>query len=100
MKAATPGSARGYPPSQPLGVGTYGLGLFHFTWSHACGTWAHGGDFQGYHSLALATGNGRRAAALYVSSQTLDTVAALADRKAERLVACRMRFGRIGAGPR
>jgi D-alanyl-D-alanine carboxypeptidase len=97
MKAPTPGSLRGAPPSQPLGLGTYGLGLFHYTWSHACGAWGHGGDFQGYHSLAVANGNGRRAAAIYVNAQTLDAVGALADREAERLVACRMRFGRIGA---
>jgi D-alanyl-D-alanine carboxypeptidase len=100
MKSAAPGSLRGPPPSQPLGWGTYGLGLFHYTWSHACGTWGHGGDFQGYHSLAVATGNGRRAAATYVNAQALDAVGALANREAERLVACRMRFGRIGAGSR
>lgn len=100
MKTPTPGSLRGAPPYYPFGWGTYGLGLFHFTWSHACGAWGHGGDFQGYHSLGVATGNGRRGAAMYVNAQFLEPGGSLADSRAERLVACRMRFGRIGAGRR
>jgi len=52
---------------------------------------------QGYHSLAVANGNGRRGAAMYVNAQALDPPGAIADLEAERLVACRMRFGRIGA---
>jgi D-alanyl-D-alanine carboxypeptidase len=100
MKAATPGSLRGAPPYYPLGSGTYGLGLIHYTWSRACGTWGHTGDFQGYHSIGVATGNGRRGAAMYVNAQALDPPGAIADLEAERLVACRMRFGRIGAAPR
>ena len=100
MRVATPGSLHGAPPSQPLeggGVATYGLGLMHFTWSHACGTFGHSGDYPGFHTLALSSANGKRGAAMYVNADALEAPGVIANLKAQRLVACRMRFGHIGS---
>jgi D-alanyl-D-alanine carboxypeptidase len=97
MKRPTPGSLDGPYAVLGGGVGTYGLGLIHYTWSKACGVWGHTGDFPGYHSLAVSSGNGRRGAAMYVTSDGLAPPGALAALQAERLLACRMRFGRIGS---
>jgi D-alanyl-D-alanine carboxypeptidase len=99
MRIPTAGSLHGKPPSQPLeggGVATYGLGLEHFTWSHACGLYGHSGDFPGFHSLAVSTPNGRRGAAFYVNADALEPPGAIASVEAQRLVACRARFGHIG----
>lgn len=76
MEAAAPGSLAGL---KGVGVGgTYGLGLIHFTWAYACGVWGHTGDFPGYHTLAASTGDGRRSAAMYITSDALPTAGALA----------------------
>jgi D-alanyl-D-alanine carboxypeptidase len=99
MRIPTAGSLHGTPPSQPLeggGVATYGLGLEHFTWSHACGVYGHSGDFPGFHALAVSTPNGRRGAAFYVNADALEPPGVIASLEAQRLVACRARFGHIG----
>jgi D-alanyl-D-alanine carboxypeptidase len=95
MKRATPGSQNGPHPFYGGGTGAYGLGLVHYTWSSACGVWGHTGDFPGYHTLALVSGDGKRAAAIYVNSDELAAPGALATLKAQRLLACRMRFARV-----
>ena len=95
MKRATPSSLNGPHPFYGGGVGAYGLGLVHYTWSSACGVWGHTGDFPGYHTLALVSGDGKRAAAIYVNSDELAAPGALATLQAQRLLACRMRFGRV-----
>jgi D-alanyl-D-alanine carboxypeptidase len=97
MKRATPGSLAGPSPLGGGGQGSYGLGLIHYTWSRACGVWGHTGDFPGYHTMALSTSNGRRGAAIYVNSDALAAPGALATLQAQRLLACRMRFGRTGS---
>ena len=96
MKRATPGSLNGPHAFEGGGTGAYGLGLVHYTWSFGCGAWGHTGDFPGFHSLALVSGNGKRAAAMYVNSDALAAPGAIATLQAERLLACRMRFGRVG----
>ncbi|MBT0771457.1 beta-lactamase family protein [Kineosporia sp. J2-2] len=48
-------------PGDFLYQGGYGLGIFRL--DSACGTvWGHGGDTNGHHSTAVATGDGRRTA--------------------------------------
>jgi len=94
MKRPTPGSLAGPTAFEGGGIGSYGLGLVHYTWSHACGVWGHSGDFPGYHTLVLSSGDGKRGAAMYVNSDALAPPGALATLEAERLLACRMRFGR------
>ena len=96
MKRPTPGSLNGKFALEGGGVGTYGLGLIHYTWSKACGVWGHTGAFPGYRTIAVSNGNGRRGAAMYISAEGLAPPGALAGLQAERLLACRMRFGRIG----
>lgn len=95
MKRPTPGSLEGLGGGQD--AGTYGLGLQHFNWSSACGVWGHTGAFPGYNTVAMASGKGRRGAAMYVTSEGLATAAALAGLEAQRLLACRMRFARVGS---
>jgi len=95
MKRATLSSLNGPHPFYGGGTGTYGLGLVHYTWSSACGVWGHTGDFPGYHTLAIVSGDGKRAAAIYVNSDELAAPGALATLQAQRLLACRMRFGRV-----
>jgi D-alanyl-D-alanine carboxypeptidase len=97
MRHGAPGSLNGPTPFDGGGVGSYGLGLAHYTWSNACGVWGHSGDFPGYHTLALSTADGKRGAAIYVNSDALAPPGAIASLQAERLLGCRMRFGRIGA---
>lgn len=97
MKRPTPGSLDGAFALEGGGVGTYGLGLIHYTWSKACGVWGHTGAFPGYRTLAVSNRNGRRGAAMYITSEGLAPPGAIAGLEAERLVACRMRFGRIGS---
>jgi D-alanyl-D-alanine carboxypeptidase len=94
MKRRTPGSLAALEGG---GTATYGLGLFHYTWSSACGVWGHSGDFPGYHTMAVASGRGRRGAAMYVTADALAPPGVLATLRAERLLACRMRFGHIGS---
>jgi D-alanyl-D-alanine carboxypeptidase len=96
MKRATPGSLNGPHAFDGGGKGAYGLGLIHYTWSFGCGAWGHLGDFPGYHTMAIVSGNGERAAAMYVNSDELAAPGAIATLQAERLLACRMRFGRGG----
>jgi D-alanyl-D-alanine carboxypeptidase len=98
MKRPTPGSLDGAYALEGGGVGTYGLGLIHYTWSKACGVWGHTGAFPGYRTIAVSNRNGRRGAAMYITSEGLAPPGALAGLEAERLLACRMRFGRIGSG--
>ena len=97
MRRATPGSLRGSAALEGGGIGSYGLGLVHYTWSHACGVWGHSGDFPGFHTMALSTSDGKRGAAIYVNSDALAAPGVIASLQAERLLACRMRFGRIGS---
>jgi D-alanyl-D-alanine carboxypeptidase len=93
MKVPTPGSLAGLAN---LGIlGTYGYGLVHYTWAGDCGVFGHRGDFPGYHTLAVAS-NGRRGGAMYDTTQGAPPSLILATAKAERLISCRMRFGRIG----
>ena len=101
MKAATPGSLNGAPPSMPLengGVGTYGLGLEHYTWSHSCGTFGHSGSIPGYHPYTFTTADGRRGAAMFLNADVLEAQGVIAANEVQRLFACRMRFGDIGGG--
>lgn len=100
MKIAAPGSLNGTPPSSPVeggGVGTYGLGLIHFTWASACGVQGHSGSFPGFHTWAFGAKGGRRGAALYTTADVLPAGGVIAAQQAERTIACRMRFGDIGA---
>jgi D-alanyl-D-alanine carboxypeptidase len=97
MKRPTPGSLNGDFALEGGGVGTYGLGLIHYTWSKACGVWGHTGAFPGYRTIAVSDRNGRRGAAMYISAEGLAPPGALAGLQAERLLGCRMRFGRIGS---
>lgn len=97
MKRATPGSLDGAFALENGGVGTYGLGLIHYTWSKACGVWGHTGAFPGYRTLAVSNRNGRRGAAMYITSEGLAPPGAIAGLEAERLLACRMRLGRFGS---
>ena len=46
---------------------------------------------------ALSSADGKRGAAIYVNSDGLAPPGVLASLTAERLLACRMRFGRIGS---
>lgn len=95
MKRPTPGSLAAL---QGQDASTYGLGLQHFTWSSGCEVWGHTGAFPGYHTVAMASGNGRRGAAMYVTSEGLAPPAASAALETQRLLACRMRFApRIGS---
>jgi D-alanyl-D-alanine carboxypeptidase len=97
MKRPTPGSLDGAFALEGGGVGTYGLGLIHYTWSKACGVWGHTGAFPGYRTLAVSNRNGRRGAAIYITSEGLAPPGAIAALEAERLLACRMRLGRFGS---
>jgi D-alanyl-D-alanine carboxypeptidase len=97
MKRPAPGSLDGPYALEGGGVGTYGLGLIHYTWSKACGLWGHTGAFPGYRTIAVSNRNGRRGAAMYITSEGLAPPGAVAGLEAERLLACRMRFGRIGS---
>lgn len=97
MKRPSPGSLNGPYALEGGGVGTYGLGLIHYTWSKACGVWGHTGAFPGYRTLAVSSRNGRRGAAMYISAEGLAPPGAIAGLEAERLLSCRMRFGRIGS---
>ena len=100
MKVPTPGALNGTPPFVPLeggNVATYGLGLEHYTWSHSCGVYGHSGSFPGYHTFVFASANGRRGAAMYLSADALEPPGVIASLEAQRLVACRMRFGHIGS---
>jgi D-alanyl-D-alanine carboxypeptidase len=97
MKLPTPGSLDGAFALEGGGVGTYGLGLIHYTWSKACGVWGHTGAFPGYRTIAVSNRNGRRGAAMYITSEGLAPPGAIAGLEAERLLGCRMRFGRIGS---
>ncbi|HEX3317441.1 MAG TPA: hypothetical protein VHR88_05440, partial [Solirubrobacteraceae bacterium] len=100
MKAATPGSLNGTAPSVPLeggGVATYGLGLEHYTWSHGCGTFGHSGSIPGYHPYSFTTADGSRGAAMFLNADVLEPQGVIAANTVQRLVACRMRFGDIGA---
>ena len=100
MKIATPGSLNGAPPSTPLeggGVATYGLGLEHYTWSHSCGTFGHSGSIPGYHPYTFTTADGRRGAAMFLNADVLELQGVTAANEVQRLVACRMRFGKVGA---
>jgi hypothetical protein len=101
MKRPTPGSLDGAFALEGGGVGTYGLGLIHYTWSKACGVWGHTGAFPGYRTLAVSTRNGRRGAAMYFTSEGLAPPGAIAGLEAERLLACRMRLRalRLVTGP-
>jgi D-alanyl-D-alanine carboxypeptidase len=92
MKTATPGSLN----PATVQFGSYGFGLFHYTWATACGVYGNTGDFPGYSTVAMATDEGSRGAALSITSDTLTSAGQLAYIDAERLLACRMRFGRIG----
>ena len=96
MKRPTPGSLDGDFALEGGGVGTYGLGLIHYTWSKACGVWGHTGAYPGYRTIAVSNRNGRRGAAMYITADDLAPPGAIAGLEAERLVSCRMRFGRIG----
>jgi D-alanyl-D-alanine carboxypeptidase len=99
MRIATPGSLNGEAPSVPLeggGVATYGLGLEHYTWSHSCGTFGHGGSIPGYHTYTFATDDGSRGAAMFLNADVLEAPGVIAANTVQRLVACRMRFGDIG----
>jgi D-alanyl-D-alanine carboxypeptidase len=97
MKQPTPDSLTGSPYSLGPGLGSYGFGLIHYTWAAACGAWGHTGDFPGYVTVAMASPNGRRGAAVNVTSDTITTAGQLAGIVVERRLACRMRFGRIGS---
>ena len=100
MKIATPGSLNGTAPSVPLeggGVATYGLGLEHYTWSHGCGTFGHSGSIPGYHPYSFTTADGSRGAAMFLNADVLEPQGVIAANTVQRLVACRMRFGDIGA---
>ena len=100
MKIATPGSLNGTPPSIPLekgGVATYGLGVEHYTWSHSCGTFGHSGSIPGYHPYTFTTADGSRGAAMFLNADVLEPQGVIAANEVQRLVACRMRFGNIGA---
>jgi D-alanyl-D-alanine carboxypeptidase len=101
MKIATPGSLNGAPPSIPLekgGVGTYGLGLEHYTWSHSCGTFGHSGSIPGYHPYTFTSADGSRGAAMFLNADVLEPQGVIAANEVQRLVACRMRFGDVGGG--
>ena len=103
MKIATPDSLNGAPPSIPLetaqgGVGTYGLGLEHYTWSHGCGTFGHSGSIPGYHPYTFTTADGSRGAAMFLNADFLEPQGVIAANEVQRLVACRMRFGDVGVG--
>lgn len=100
MKIATPGSLNGTAPSIPLeggGVATYGLGLEHYTWSHGCGTFGHSGSIPGYHPYSFTTADGSRGAAMFLNADVLEPQGVIAANTVQRLVACRTRFGDIGA---
>jgi len=102
MKLATPGSLNGAAPSMPLeggGVATYGLGLEHYTWSHSCGTFGHSGSIPGYHPYTFTTADGSRGAAMFLNADALEPQGVIAANEVQRLVACRMRFGDVGAQP-
>lgn len=94
MERPTPLSLAGPTAFEGGGVGSYGLGLVHYTWSASCGVWGHTGDFPGFHTIALSTADGTRGAAMYVNADALAAPGALADLQAEHLLGCRMRFGR------
>jgi D-alanyl-D-alanine carboxypeptidase len=103
MKIGTRGSLNGPPPSMPLeggGVGTYGLGLEHYTWSHSCGTFGHSGSIPGYHPWTFTTADGSRGAAMFLNADALEAQGVIAANTVQRLVACRMRFGDVGARQR
>ena len=97
MREPTPGSLTGSPSSLGPQFGSYGLGLIHYTWAAACGAWGHTGDFPGYLTVAMASANGRRGAAVNITSDTITSAGQLGLILVERRLACRMRFGRIGS---
>jgi D-alanyl-D-alanine carboxypeptidase len=96
MKIPAPGSLPGgkYALS-PERYGSYGLGLTHYTWASGCGVWGHSGEFPGYFTVAFATGDGRRGAAMNFTASTLPAPAAIAALNLQHLLGCRMRFGHI-----
>ncbi len=81
----------------PERYGSYGLGLIHYTWASGCGVWGHTGEFPGYYTVAFATSDGRRGAAMNFTASTLPAPAAIAALNLQHLLGCRMRFGRIGS---
>jgi D-alanyl-D-alanine carboxypeptidase len=95
MKRATPGSLNGPHALLGGGTGAYGLGLVHYTWSFGCGAWGHLGDFPGFHTMAIVSGDGQRAAAMYINSDEFSLPRLTARFQAERLLACRTRFLRV-----
>ena len=100
MKVATRGSLNGPPPSRPLeggNAGTYGLGLEHYTWSQSCGAFGHSGSFPGYHTYTFSTSGGSRGAAMYTNVDVLGAPGVIATLTAQRLLACRMRFGDVAS---
>ncbi len=96
MKQPTPNSLSGGKYSLGAEFGSYGYGLIHYTWGSACGVYGNTGDFPGYNTVALATANGSRGAALSITSDTLQTGPTIGFIEVEHLLACRMRFGHIG----
>jgi D-alanyl-D-alanine carboxypeptidase len=98
MKRPTPGSLYGAYALEGGGVATYGLGPVHYTWSKGCGSVGPRGRHLRLPSLAVSSSNGRRGAAMYMTSVALADPGELALLQVERLLACRMRFGRIGSG--
>jgi hypothetical protein len=97
MQSPTPQSLSGSKYSLGPQYGSYGYGLIHYTWAAACGVYGHTGDFPGYATVAMATAGGVRGAALSITSDTLTSAGQLRYINLERLLACRMRFGRIGS---
>lgn len=95
MQAPTPLSLSGSPDSLGPQFGSYGYGLIHYTWAAACGVYGNTGDFPGYNTVAMAAAGGTRGAALSITSDTLTSAGQLGSIEVERLVGCRMRFGRI-----
>jgi hypothetical protein len=80
----------------PERYGSYGLGLIHYTWSSGCGVWGHTGEFPGYYTVAFATADGRRGAAMNFTASTLPAPATIVALNLQHVLGCRMRFGRIG----
>ena len=49
-------------------------------------------------AFVAASTNGRRGAAMYITADVLEPPGVIAFLEAQRLLACRMRFGDIGSG--
>jgi D-alanyl-D-alanine carboxypeptidase len=77
--------------------GSYGLGLIHFSWASGCGVWGHTGEIPGYYTVAFATSDGHRGAAVNFTAGNLPPPAAIAAINLQHLLGCRMRFGRLGS---